>query len=115
MTLRRAVLLFVAGVCVFAQRKDPAVFTAPQRESRISIPAPSRMHRLPRPASIGLGRLSAEERAKIGVVGEMRRTGLHRPLPEEALGRGSWTTLPDGQAIWRVAIQSDQAAGMRVE
>ena len=64
---------------------------------------------------VGLGGLSAEEEAKLGAVGTMRRTGVHRAVPETALARGTWSTLPDGSSIWRVALQSNRATGMRIE
>jgi len=117
MKLRRSFLLLVfATFAAFAQRKDPAEYAAPAtRDLKISVQAPSRAYALPRPAAVGLGGLSTEERGKLGTVGAMRRVGLHRILPENGLARGTWTALPDGRSIWRVAIRSDQATGMRVE
>ncbi|MBZ5606351.1 MAG: serine protease [Acidobacteriia bacterium] len=114
MSLKRAILLGFLAAALFGQRKDPAIYRATTPQT-IAIPAPSRAHRLPRPPTIGLGTLSAEERMKLGKVGPMRRVGLHRVVGEEAMGQGAWSALPDGSSVWRVAIQSDQASGMRVE
>ena len=117
MSLKRVViLLFFAALGATAQRKDPAVYQAPAgREARIGPPVPSRRHLLPRPTVVGLGGLSAEELKKLGAVGSMQRVGLHRAVPDNALSRGSWDKLPDGTSLWRVAIQSELATGMRVE
>jgi len=40
--------------------------------------------------------------------------GKHRALPSDALKKGKWSKLPDGLRIWRLAIQSPGAKGMRV-
>src|SRR5579872_5694578 len=116
MTLRRSFLaLVLAGFGAFAQKKEPAVFVAPEvRDSRIQV-TPSRELGLARPDAVALGALSAQERLQLGPLGPKRRIGVHRTLPDSAFSRGSWTTLPDGRSIWRVAIQSDRATGMRVE
>jgi hypothetical protein len=111
-------LLFSFGAALFAQehpRKAPATYAGSgvkQLEPQ-SLP-PSRSHTLARPATLGLGALSAEERSRLGAVGPKRRIGVHRELPESALERGTWATLPDGRSIWRLAIRSDAAAGLRV-
>jgi len=116
MTLKRAVLVLFAAAGAFAQRKEAVVYEGPAiRQTRVAEPAPSRGRVLPRPRVIGLGSLSAQERAKLGAVGYMRRVGLHRGLPEDALARGSWSALADGTPLWRVAIQSDEATGIRVQ
>ena len=114
MTLRRSVLILACAAGAFAQRKDSAVYSGPEsRELKMS--APSRTHALPRALTVRLGGLSAEERAKIGPVGAMRRVGVHRAISENTLARGTWSPLPDGRSVWRVAIHSQDATGVRVE
>ena len=44
-----------------------------------------------------------------------QRIGVHRAIPDGSLTRGTWTSLADGRRLWRVEMQSDGAAGMRVE
>ena len=44
-----------------------------------------------------------------------RQGGVPRTLPQGAVNEGTWVTLADGRAIWRLEIQSPDAAGMRVE
>jgi len=114
MTLRRSVLLLVCAAGAFAQRKDPAIYVGPESRE-IKLPAPSRAHALPRAAMVRLGALSVEERAKLGPVGPKRRIGVHRAIAESTLARGTWTALPDGRSVWRLAIHSQSASGVRVE
>jgi hypothetical protein len=70
---------------------------------------------LARPGTLGLGGLSAEERAKLGAVGLKERIGVHRAILDGSLARGSWTPLADGRRLWRIEIQSDTAVGLRVQ
>ncbi len=111
-------LLFSFCVSGFSQersRKAPAIYTGSSvKEIEPQTLPPSRSHALAKPATFGLGALSAEERSRLGSVGPKRRIGVHRELPESALNRGTWVTLPDGRSVWRLAIRSDSAAGLRV-
>jgi hypothetical protein len=112
--IRSRVLFLLAGIPALAQRKEPVPYVASATYAIHEI-APGRAVRLPRPSTFSLGRLSTEERAKLGTVGAMRRVGLHRTLAGDALAKGSWIALSDGRRIWRVAIQSAQATGLRLE
>ncbi len=120
-----AVLFVIALVPVaFAQqraRKDPAIYfgtdglgpNAPAPAGR-ALP-PSQSIAMARPATVALGGLALEERAKLGAVGMKQRIGVHRTLLAGSLDRGTWSTLADGRNIWRIAISSEAATGMRVE
>ncbi len=109
MTLRRFVFILLLAGTSLAQRKDPAIYIAPEPRLAKPIP-PSRLRTMPRPATIRMGALSTQDRQKLGPVGPKRRIGVHRAMPEDAPARGRW----DG-SIWRLAIHSDQAAALRVE
>jgi Viral BACON domain/Trypsin-like peptidase domain len=97
-------------------RKEPATYLGPGISARPVDRAqpPSRSTTLARPGSLALGGLSPAERSKIGAVGLMQRIGVHRALPEGSLDRGTWNALGNGH-VWRLAIQSDSATGLRVE
>ncbi len=118
--LRSAVLLFAASAAVsFAQvrtRKEPAVQRGPFVPAVVDkTPPPSRGFALARPATLGMGPLSAVERAKLGPVGLKERIGVHRSVTDGSLDQGTWAQLPNGDQVWRLAIQSDGAAGLRVQ
>ena len=121
-SVRKLIAVLFATTLVpaaFAQqrpRKEPATYLGPG----VSTPAdralpPSRSIAMARPGMITLGGLAPEERAKLGAVGMKERIGVHRAMPSGSLDRGTWSTLTDGRNIWRLAISSDAATGMRVE
>jgi Viral BACON domain/Trypsin-like peptidase domain len=97
-------------------RKEPAIYHGPGVSPKPvdRTQPPSRSNALARPGSLALGGLSPAERSKIGAVGLMQRVGVHREIPEGSLDRGTWTPLGNGH-VWRLAIQSDSATGLRVE
>jgi hypothetical protein len=76
---------------------------------------PSRNLRLQWLREVGLGPLTADERARIRSVGQKPRIGVHRELPDGSLATGTWSTLADGRRIWRLSVRSSAAAGLRVE
>jgi lysyl endopeptidase len=112
--LRVLSLFLITAGLGFSQRKAPAIYSGPQTQQVQTMP-PSRSVSLQTPPSIDLGRLSASERAQLQAVGMKQRIGVHRTLPDGALDRGLWTTLPDGRSIWRLAIQSEGSTGLRIQ
>ena len=40
--------------------------------------------------------------------------GAHRSLPASSLKRGRWTNLPGGGSVWRIALKSPGAEGVRI-
>src|SRR5579862_4201841 len=108
-----SLFLITAGLG-FSQRKMPAVFRGSQTQELRAMP-PSRAVAMRTPAPIELGRLSARERAQLQAVGMKQRIGVHRELAENALERGSWTTLADGRSVWRLALRSEGSTGIRVQ
>lgn len=117
MPLRRPICLLLLGcVAGLAQRKEPAAYFGPGTSQAVTrAQPPSRSLALGRHGSIALGGLTAGERAKLGPVGMKNRVGVHRALPEGALDRGTWLSLPGGQAVWRLGIGSTGASGIRVQ
>lgn len=67
------------------------------------------------PRMVALGGLTAAEQAKLGAVGMKERIGVHRVITDGTLGTGTWATLGDGSHLWRIAVRSNAATGMRVE
>src|SRR5258705_3719318 len=111
---RSALILFLLSLTAFAQerpRKEPGVYRGSGAVAEPRALPPSRSLKLHRPGTVALGPLAAEERAKLGAVGMMRRIGVHRDLPEGTLDQGTWTALGDGRVIWRLAIASPEATG----
>jgi hypothetical protein len=50
-----------------------------------------------------------------GPASRLKRTGVQRSLAAHALASGNWETMPEGTRVWRMAIRSHGAHGMRVE
>ena len=68
--------------------------------------------------SLATYRLGSVSRAEMDAVARDPRlplVGIERPIDARAGTHGQWVTLDDGTAVWRLAIQSDGAAGLRVE
>jgi hypothetical protein len=70
---------------------------------------------LGRPRVFAFGPLSPAERARLAPRSTPLAIGVNRPLPAEALDAGAWETAADGESVWRMAISSPGAAGIRVE
>jgi hypothetical protein len=76
------------------------------------------------PASFQLGvstpapyRLGAVRRTELDAVvrqPQLPLMGIERSLDAAAQAAGEWLALDDGRAVWRMAIQSDGASGVRV-
>ncbi len=88
-------------------------------------PARAELHTLPAmPASFKLGvstpapyRLGAVQKAELDAVvrqPQLPLIGIERSLEGAPQARGEWLALDDGKAVWRMAIQSDGASGVRV-
>jgi len=106
-----AVLL--AAAALNAQRKEPFVGPAISAEPR-ELP-PGVIGRLVRPAPVSLGMLTVSEKAVLTTRGRIPRIGVHRSLPAISQLGGRWETLADGTALWRLAIQSPGATGLRIQ
>lgn len=106
-----AVLL--AAAALNAQRKEP--FVGPTIPSQSREAPPGVVARLARPAPYSLGTLSVSENAVLTTRGRIPRIGVHRSLPATSQLGGKWETLADGTSLWRLAIQSPGATGVRIQ
>jgi hypothetical protein len=43
-----------------------------------------------------------------------QKLGVHRPVPPQALKHGSWSRTPTGHWLWRLAVRSPGAKGIRL-
>jgi hypothetical protein len=77
-------------------------------------PPPGLAAGLPPPPVIKLAALSARQRGEARVEAGREVAGVHRRLPPSALNKGKWIRLADGGRLWRVAIRSAGARGVRV-
>lgn len=78
-------------------------------------PPPGVAARLGLPPVAALAPVPAAEIAKAKASAGIREVvGIHRVLPASAWKKGRWTKLKDGTTLWRLAIRSRGAAGLRV-
>jgi hypothetical protein len=96
-------------------RKDPVHYAGAERASRIQARPPGMRLALGRPPEFAFGPLSPAQRARLAERGAPLAIGVNRPLPAGAMGAGAWETAADGESLWRMAISSPGAAGIRVE
>ena len=76
---------------------------------------PGAAARLGLPPVAALPAVTAAEIAKAKVSAGIREVaGIHRVLPASAWKKGRWTKLKDGTSLWRLAIRSPGAAGLRL-
>ena len=90
-----------------------------ERQASAAVETPAAM-----PASFRLGtstpapyRLGAVRQAELDAVvrqPQLPLVGIERSLDRAPQARGEWLALDDGKVVWRMAIQSDGAFGMRV-
>jgi hypothetical protein len=96
-------------------RKDPAVYAGPNRASRVEVRPPGIRLGLRKPREVALAPLSEVEVATLTGPGTRLRAGVLRKVAPHALSAGSWETTPAGGRVWRMAVRSPGAHGMRVE
>ena len=98
-----------------APRKEPFHFSGPASAPRVEVRPPGIRLGLARPRVFALSPLSESEKARLAERAPRLRTGIHRLAPAGLMQSGAWQTAPDGTPLWRVAVRSPAAAGMRVE
>ena len=108
-------LLIVAAGAQPAARKEPAYYAGTERVSRVEARPPGIRLGLRRPREFALAPLSGSEAERLSGPGPRLRIGIHRDLPPAALSTGGWETAAEGTRVWRMAIRSPGAAGVRVE
>ncbi len=136
-------LLFaLAGSSLPAQSVGPDVYhkKAVAAKAKLELAPPSVMAGVAEPLRIELSALSDSDLRRDDSAFGPEQVGLHRKLPvvsattaggatgttpaglattaqppaAETLPPGGWTVLPGGKRVWRMAIHSPGAAGMRV-
>ena len=96
-------------------RKESAQYVAPERASRVEARPPGIRFGLRKPRELALAPLSGSELARLAAPDSRLKTGVHRSLPPGALAAGAWESTAEGTRVWRMAIHSPDAAGIRVE
>jgi hypothetical protein len=97
-------------------RKEPVEYAGKDRASRVEARPPGIRLGLRQPREFALAPLSESETARmIGPASRLKRTGVQRSLAAHTLATGNWETTPEGARVWRMAIRSHGAHGMRVE
>ncbi len=115
--LRSLLLLLPAAAVCFAQSADSFEYFRPEKDvARKAAAGAVEAIRagLPRAAERVLAPLEAASLAIEEPGIGPKRTGLHRRLDAETLAIGRWETTANGRSIWRAAIRSTGAAGVRV-
>ena len=99
----------VEGRSYFAPEKDLA-----QRAMRSQLPSLART--LPQPLEIRLGALGGDERKRFEMAGraEAKAAGVHRRVDPNLLERGRAESLDGQRSVWRLALHSQDAAGLRI-
>jgi len=83
-----------------------------RRPGRLSLP--SRQALLRTPSVHRLSRVTRDELQLLKPKSGTTAIGRHRQLSATALNEGQWDTLPNGAPVWRMAIQSPAALGIRL-
>jgi len=111
------VILAVLPGSLFAQavtELSPLEYHPSRREASNRRPV-SFAQRIPAPLSYRLGSVSQAEIDAIARDPHLPLMGIERTIDRRTTPRGQWVTLDDGSTVWRLAIQSEGAAGVRVE
>ncbi len=106
-------IVLLAAAALNAQRKEPVVGPAKLEQPRETPPGLAA--RLARPSPYSLGTLTVSEHTILSTRGRVPRIGVHRSMPAISQSSGKWETLADGTSLWRLAIQSTGATGIRIQ
>ncbi|MDO8629913.1 MAG: serine protease, partial [Phycisphaerales bacterium] len=102
----------------FAPKRTRAVVAAAQlRLDSAAHPDAWSDSRTVRLGVIDASALLAEDAARAAQSGVPLRLGINRPVPGGLISPttgGSWTTLPDGGAVWTLRVQAADAKAVRV-
>ena len=104
-------LLFLTSVVALSQ--TPGFRSQRLADQPLSSRTGLRSERLAKLQERRLARLSGDE-AQPHFRGRLRSQGIARALVDTTVGEGSWTTLADGSRVWRLAITSPEAWGIRI-
>ena len=73
------------------------------------------IHDMARPSRrISLRALTDAEARPVSRKAGLVPVGINRQVPENAVARGEWSTSPEGNRVWRLAVDSSGAEAVRV-
>jgi hypothetical protein len=116
-TIFAALACLSVAPAIFAQeprKKEPAFFAGENNLDSPEVP-PSLRVSLRAPSEFALDPLGSSELAWLAKPSDPPRIGVHRDLAPGALDKGAWEMLADGGTIWRIALRSPGAVGIRVQ
>ncbi len=113
------IIVFLSATAAFAQPVSvaPLRYWAPEKDQlreAVKRQLPSARNVMAHPVEQVLHPLTREEMAKAPVRENLLLTGIHRPVPVDLAAFGRWDTLADGRKLWRAALHSPGAAGLRL-
>ena len=106
----RFTVLFAGASALWAAPVPPFTLKTVDR-----APVTRPLARVGRPTEFWMGPISEVERAPKMLKPGVMRAGVHRLGGDEFLGRGKWSELPDGRAVFQAALRSPGATGLRLE
>jgi hypothetical protein len=112
--LQSALLSALLSVTAAGQRLGPLERPASAEMQTAPAMPPSFHLGVSTPAPYRLGPVQQTELDAVVRLPQLPLMGIERPLDAVPQARGEWLTLDDGKAVWRMAIQSEGASGVRV-
>jgi hypothetical protein len=103
----------IAGAQVM--RKEPAIYQAPPAAVSAAVRPPGLRLGLSHASEFAFPALSREETARLTEPSAAMKVGIHRALPPSTMSAGAWESTPQGGRLWRMALRSPGAEGIRIE
>ena len=111
----RSAALFLCLSLAALSQIVPSVPSRPSAPvSRPSLPVPSQRFDASPSRTFALGPIDDTLRDQPSPRRGVTRIGVTRALAPAALAEGTWQTMPDGSALWRLTIKSPNALGIRL-
>jgi hypothetical protein len=113
-------VVLTATVCFATLAQVTAPSTVPPGVSKKALIrrtpaiAPSQRYALPAAPATNLGSISDAARDQPPPCQGLLRVAQNRPLAPSTLDLGRWQDIPDGNHIWRLALNSPHALGTRL-
>jgi hypothetical protein len=98
--------------CLTAQSVPPGKPKTPVAQ-RVPEQTPSQRFSLKAAPVVSMGALDDVLRDNTPRKG-MLQVGVHRPVTAAMIATGTWQTSNDGTTVWRLALQSNNAVGIRI-